>query len=216
MISKLSGILRERKDHLLLIEANGIGYEVITAKAVLANLSAQGKLQLDQPIQLITYHYHQVEPSRSFPVLIGFSNEVERDFFEQFITVSGVGPRAAVRALAIPISTIAKAIDRGDIVVLKSLPGIGIQRAREIIAKLQGKVGKFALIQDEVVEQKLGHVHTDIASEAVEVLLQLQYSRQEARAMVERALERNANLQSAEELLNEVYKQRALKPLGSH
>ena len=216
MISKLSGILRERKDHLLLIEANGIGYEVITAKAVLANLSAQGKLQLDQPIQLITYHYHQVEPSRSFPVLIGFSNEVERDFFEQFITVSGVGPRAAVRALAIPISTIAKAIDRGDIVVLKSLPGIGIQRAREIIAKLQGKVGKFALIQDEVVEQKLGHVHTDIASEAVEVLLQLQYSRQEARAMVERALERNANLQSAEELLNEVYKQRALKPLGNH
>ena len=216
MISKLSGILRERKDHLLLIEANGIGYEVITAKAVLANLSAQGKLQLDQPIQLITYHYHQVEPSRSFPVLIGFSNEVERDFFEQFITVSGVGPRAAVRALAIPISTIAKAIDRGDIVVLKSLPGIGIQRAREIIAKLQGKVGKFALIQDEVVEQKLGHVHTDIASEAVEVLLQLQYSRQEARAMVERALERNTNLQSAEELLNEVYKQRALKPIGSH
>jgi Holliday junction DNA helicase RuvA len=154
-------------------------------------------------------HNLAVEPSRSYPILIGFSNEIEREFFEQFITVSGVGPRAAVRALTIPISTIAKAIDRGDLVVLKSLPGIGIQRARDIVAKLQGKIGKFALMQDEQAQQETRQRETDIESEAIEVLLQLQYSRQEAKVMIERALERNREVKTAEELLNEVYKQRA-------
>ncbi|MBI1976367.1 MAG: hypothetical protein HYS56_02530 [Candidatus Omnitrophica bacterium] len=211
MISRLSGILREKKEHILLIEVGGITYEVTVPKAIQEHLVSQGKLAVDQAIQLVIYHYYQNEPSRSYPVMIGFSNEVEREFFEQFITVSGVGPKAAVKALAVPISTIAKAIDRGDVVVLKSLPGIGIQRARDIIAKLQGKIGKFALIQDEPMISRPAGVQSNFEAEAVEVLLQLQYSRQEAKQMVEKALERNREIKTVEDLLNEVYKQRAQK-----
>jgi hypothetical protein len=88
-----------------------------------------------------------LEVGRGIPVLIGFLNEVEREFFTRFISVSGVGPRAALKALTQPIPVIAKAIDEGDVELLRSLPGIGEQRAKEIVAKLQGKVGKFALIQ---------------------------------------------------------------------
>lgn len=209
MISYISGILKEKKENNLLIEMNGLGYEVIVPKAVVEHLTTQGKLEIDQPVRLVTYHYYQNEPSRSYPILIGFSNEVEREFFERFITVSGVGPRAAVKALSVPISTIAKAIDRGDVVVLKSLPGIGIQRARDIVAKLQGKVGKFALLQDEAVLTKPSGLAGNLEVEAVEVLMQLQYSRQEAKQMVERALERNKEIKTIEELLNEVYKQKA-------
>ncbi len=211
MISRLSGILREKKESSLLIEVGGITYEVTVPKAIQEHLVFQGKLAVDQLIQLVIYHYYQNEPSRSYPVMIGFSNEVEREFFEQFITVSGVGPKAAVKALAVPISTIAKAIDRGDVVVLKSLPGIGIQRARDIIAKLQGKIGKFALIQDEPMISKPEGSPSNFEAEAVEVLLQLQYSRQEAKQMVEKALERNREIKTVEDLLNEVYKQRAQK-----
>ena len=208
MILRLSGILKEKRETTLLIEVGGIGYDIIIPKIILDHLSSQGKLELDQPVQLVTYHYYQNEPSRSYPVLIGFSNEVERDFFEQFITVSGVGPRAAVRALTVPISTIAKAIDRGDIVVLKSLPGIGIQRARDIVAKLQGKVGKFVLLQDEPTLSKVSGQSSGLEMEAIEVLMQLQYSKQEAKRMVERALEWNKEVRTVEELLNEVYKQK--------
>ncbi len=215
MISRLSGVLREKRENVLLIEVGGITYEATVPKAIQEHLVSQGKLEIDQTVRLVTYHYYQNEPSRSYPILIGFSNEVEREFFERFITVSGVGPRAAVKALSVPISTIAKAIDRGDVVVLKSLPGIGIQRARDIVAKLQGKVGKFALLQDEAVLTKPSGLAGNLEAEAVEVLMQLQYSRQEAKAMVERALERNKEIKTIEELLNEVYKQKASMPVAS-
>jgi len=159
-------------------------------------------------IKLVTFHYHQIEPSRATPVLVGFLNEIEKEFFEKFITVSGIGPRAAVRALNIPFSQVAKAIDEADMKSLKSLPGIGEQRAKEIIAKLQGKVGKYALIQDSDSGPK-PQAQPDFAEEALSVLLQLQYKRPEATQMIARALKRAPDASSAEELLNEVYRQRS-------
>ena len=158
-----------------------------------------------------TYHYLQVEPSKGFPFLIGFLNEIEKEFFEKFITVSGIGPKAAVRALKAPISLIARAIDMGDVSFLKSLPGIGEQRAKEIVAKLQGKVGKFGLIQDTISSPGVLKEKQDIQEEAMGVLLQLQYKKFEAKNMVDEALRRNPDIQTAEDLLNEVYKQKSKK-----
>ncbi|HLD82509.1 MAG TPA: Holliday junction branch migration protein RuvA, partial [Candidatus Omnitrophota bacterium] len=155
------------------------------------------------------YHYHQVEPSKSTPVLIGFLNEIEKEFFEIFITVSGIGPRAALKALNQPISLIAKAIDEGDTNFLRSLPGIGQQRAKEIVAKLQNKVGKFGLIQDEVVKT-VNTKTSDIEAEAKAVLAQLEYNNTEASAMIKKALERSPDIQTTEGLLNEVYKQKKI------
>ena len=89
--------------------------------------------------------------------------------------------------------------------LLKTLPGIGDQKARAIIAKLQGKVGKFGLIQD----RNLGEypkIKEDIKDEALSVLLQLQYKRGEAKEMVEKAVKRNPGVSSCEDILNEVYK----------
>ena len=91
---------------------------------------------------------------------------------------------------------------------LKSLPGIGTQRAKEIIAKLQGKVGKFGLIQDKHVASKTLSVAAPWQDEALEVLLQLQYKKQEAQEMIQKALKRSKDIRTAEELLNEIYKQR--------
>jgi Holliday junction DNA helicase RuvA len=139
------------------------------------------------------------------PVLVGFLNEIEKDFFEQFIKVSGVGPKAACKALTLSFSVIAGAIDKGDMALLKTLPGIGEQKAREIIAKLQGKVGKFCLMQDRSNEG-LPDVKEDIKEEALNVLLQLQYKRNEAKDMIEKAIRRNPKTESCEEILNEVYK----------
>ena len=157
-------------------------------------------------ISLLTYHYHQVDQAKSVPILIGFLTQVEKDFFEIFITVSGIGPRAALKALNKPISLIAKAIDEGDLVSLKSLPGIGEQRAKEIIAKLQNKVGKFGLIQDRIGLEKTAA--KNISEEALDVLLQLEYKRNEALGMIKKVLEVNSKVNTTEELLNLVYKQK--------
>jgi Holliday junction DNA helicase RuvA len=205
MISRISGKVRKKEDMSVVLDLNGISYEILVPRAVMKALDKG--IAEDGHIELVTYHYYQVDPSRSIPVLVGFLNEIEREFFEQFISVSGVGPKAACKALSLPFSRIADAIDKGDTVLLKTLPGIGEQRAREIIAKLQNKVGKFGLIQDRFVE-KIPAAKSDVKEEAIEVLLQLQYKKKEAEAMVDKALMNNPDVTTCEEILNEVYKQK--------
>jgi Holliday junction DNA helicase RuvA len=205
MISYICGKLVSKKDSSVILDVNGIFYEVFLPGAVMSSIDSHTRE--DATIKLVTFHYHQIEPSRATPVLIGFLNEIEKDFFEKFITVSGIGPRAAVKALNIPFSQVAKAIDEADKALLKSLPGIGEQRAKEIIAKLQGKVGKYALIQDEGVSA-IPQKQSDFAQEALDVLIQLQYKKHQAKDMIEKALKRSSNISSVEELLNEVYRQK--------
>lgn len=206
MISHICGKISKRKNSAVIIDANGgISYEVLIPGCVMKLLDRN--INNDGTIKLITYHYYQTDPARSIPVLVGFLNEIEKEFFEKFITVSGIGPKAAVKALNTPISQIVKAIAEGDLNTLKTLPGIGEQRAKEIIAKLQNKVGKFGLIREdgsEVPEEAA----PDFQEEAMEVLLQLQYKRSEAAEMIRKALERSPNIKTAEELLNEVYRQK--------
>jgi Holliday junction DNA helicase RuvA len=203
MISHISGKIRKKKDLSVIVDVNGMSYEVMIPPAVMQGI--EKCKNPDDTVTLITYHYYQMDPSKAIPVLVGFLNEIEKEFFEQFITVSGVGPKAACRALSLPFSTIADAIDRADMSILKSLPGIGEQRAREIIAKLQGKVGKFGLIQDASAGASI-KIKDDIREEALSVLLQLRYKRGEAEEMVKKALNRNPKASTCEEILNEVYK----------
>jgi len=208
MINRISGKLIDKREDLVILDVNGISYEILIPSAIMNSIGA--KIRTDGTLSLVIYHYLQTEPSRSFPFLIGFINEIEREFFAKFITVSGIGPKAAVRAMKIPMSTIAQAIDVGDTALLKSLPGIGEQRAREIVAKLQGKVGKFALMQDSGATKShaASKEKEGIQEEALDVLLQLQYKKSEAKNMVQHALARNPDIKTAEDLLNEVYKQK--------
>jgi Holliday junction DNA helicase RuvA len=202
MISRISGKIVRKKQLSILVDVNGISYEVLVSPAVMKGIDHT--CGPDGRIDLITYHYYQMDKSKAIPVLVGFVNDIEKDFFEQFITVSGVGPKAACRAISQPIAVIADAIDRGDMALLKSLPGIGEQKAREIIAKLQGKVARFGLIRDRSGEAS--EVKDDVRGEAVSVLLQLQYKKAEAAEMVEAALKRSPKASTCEERLNEVYR----------
>jgi len=210
MISRISGTVEQYSENTLILGVSGISYEVHIPTAVMKGFD--GRLAKDAQVTLITYHYYQTDPSKSIPILIGFANRIEKEFFEKFITVSGVGPKAAVRALSMPIPDIAQAIDAGDLPYLKSLPGIGEQRAKEIIAKLQGKMGKFGLMQGPVAGAGRSRPEngqtTNVRDEATEVLLQLQYKKEEARDMIQKAFSRKPGLATAEEVLNEVYKQK--------
>ena len=206
MITAIKGKISSQSDAAIILETNGLSYEILTPLSVLQRL--QENQDSDGNIRLITYHYYQMTPSSGVPVLVGFLNEVERDFFLEFIKVSGIGPRAAVKALNKAIGEIAQAIDRGDTKYLKTLPGIGEQKAKEVVAKLQGKMGKFTLMRDRVTVQNTRPQSSDIEEEALHILLQLQYKKPEAEEMIKKAVERSPQLASSEELLNEIYKQR--------
>jgi len=208
LISRISGKIIDKGSNYVEIETNGISYQVLIPTTVMQrvdeNTDPSGKINLK------TFHYLQNDQAKSVPVLIGFLNDIEKDFFEVFITVSGIGPRAALKALNKPISEIARAIDEGDLVFLKSLPGIGEQRAKEIIAKLQNKIGRFGLIQDNA-EKNIQTKAKDIAAEALAVLMQLEYKKAEALSMINKAQDSHPDLQTTEELLNMVYKQKKVK-----
>ncbi len=209
MIVRLKGKLLQKSGQTVTIDVGGFCYEVLVPAAVFNRIDEN--IDADGMVHLVIYHYLQMDPSRGVPVMIGFLNELEKDFFLQFISISGIGPRAAVKAINKPITDITRAIDHNDIEFLKSLPGIGTQRAKDIVARLQGKISRFGLLREPEGAASPKESMPDWQQEAVAVLLQLQYKKPEALAMVEKALKRTQEIGSAEELLNEIYKQKVSK-----
>lgn len=202
MIYKLCGEILKAEENQVILKVNGITYEVNTPKTVYLHITTGNLTTVD----LIIYHYFLIEKNKGIPVLVGFVDELERDFFIKFISVSGVGPKAALRAFDKPVPRIAAAIEEGDVDFLQTLAGIGNQRAKQIVAHLQGKVGRFALIKEDRGERKI--IHKEIVGEAKEILKRLQYSNREAEEMIRKAIDKQPKVNSVEELLNEIYRQR--------
>lgn len=202
MFSRIEGVLREKTPGSALVEAGGLCYDILLPRCVADKLSGLGP---GDPIKLEIFSYLQIDGNRGQSMFVGFTNAIEREFFEALLTVASVGPKTAARAFSLPMAQIARFIDDGDQASLRRLPGIGGQKAKDIIAKLQGKVARFGLIQGEG-EEKKREVTPDFVAEAIDVLLQLQYRRTEADRMAREALANNATIATAEDLLTEIYR----------
>lgn len=199
MIAYLKGRVVQRGEGTLVVECGGVGYEV----ALPAYLVGQWNPQEGETVEL--HVSYQVSANHPKPLLVGFLRRVEQEFFERFITVDGMGPTRAVRALARPVHEVADAIERRDVEFLKRLPGLGERTAQKVVAALHGKVAKYALLREGPVA---GPVPApDFREEVLEVLTrQLGHRPAEARRMVEEALRRNPHVTTAEELFQEVYR----------
>ncbi len=206
MISYITGTILERDTSSLLILAGGLGYEVLVPTAVLGGMP---EATTGQEIALVLYYFLQIDQSRATPVMIGFRNSLEREFFESFTQVAGIGPRTAVKAIAQPIPKIAGAIERGDAHFLTTLPGIGRQKAKEIIAKLQGKMTPYFLLgaDDAVPAATPATPAKELEDEVLTILLQLQYNRADAQQMITRAMGSDPTPTTTEEVLGIIYRQ---------
>lgn len=202
MLYRIKGKSIKKEENRIIVDTGGIFYEISIPRTVYQRLSKEE----GDMVELVLYHYFNIENNRAVPVLIGFIDDLEREFFEKFIKVSGIGPKAAIRALDKPITHIAKAIEEGDINFLKTLAGIGAQRAKQIVAQLQGKVGKFALIKEEIFPEIT--VRKEIVEEARQILRRLQYSGKETDEMIKKAVGIKPLVADVEELLNEIYRQK--------
>ncbi len=200
MFSRISGALIERTGDTAVVEAGGLAYEIILPPCIAEKVPASP----GERVNLEIYAVVNLEGNSGRFTFYGFTNAIEREFFEALLTVASIGPRSAARAFSLPMSTIAAAIDRGDHALLKTLPGIGQQKARDIVAKLQGKVTKFLLIRDAPPAPPAEI--PDFADEALAVLIQLGYKRSEGEAMIRQTLEREPTLAESERLLAEIYR----------
>lgn len=201
MIGYLEGRLMKKEQDRILLLVNQVGYEILVPVVVMESLASKS---VGDEISLYIY-YHQTERQPK-PVLIGFNLEAEKDFFQRFISVEAIGPLKAVKALNISVGDIAHAIESGDVKTLKQLSGIGDRTAHKIVASLQGKMNKFALIRAEAKVSPAA-LEEDFIQIVLDVLItQLGYKTTDARQMISDAIKRNSSIISAEELFDEIYR----------
>jgi Holliday junction DNA helicase RuvA len=200
MFSRITGTIAERDEASVLLEAGGLGYEIVLPPCVAEKLPRTP----GERVTLEIYPAFNLDGNSGRFTFFGFTNAIERAFFEALISVASIGPKTAARAFSQPMGRIAKAIEAGDYAFLVKLPGIGQQKARDIVAKLQGKVTRFLLIQD--AQPRAAEPIPDFAEEALAVLLQLEYKRGEAEAMLAETLAAAPQLRDAETLLAEIYR----------
>lgn len=143
MIATLTGRLRRLLEDRVVLEVGGVGYDVYLPPSARRQLEGEPAGEGARELTLVIYYHATRDQPR--PVLIGFTSEVDKEFFEKLITVKDIGPMVAARALGAPVAEVAAAIERGDERYLRALPGIGPQKAKNIVAQLHGKVETFAL-----------------------------------------------------------------------
>jgi len=201
MIGYLEGKLLRKGEDRILVLANQVGYEVLLPAFVMNTFRTK---PVGDPVSI--YIYHQQTERQPKPVLIGFNLEVEKEFFQYFISVEAIGALKAVKALDIPVRDIARAIESKNVHKLKQLKGIGDRTARKIIATLEGKMDKFALIQKSQKEEI--PIVEDLSQQVLDVLVnQLGYNIKDAKQMITDAMKRNSNISTPEELFEEVYRE---------
>ena len=210
MIASLRGRLRRRLEGRVILESAGVGYEVVLPPVVAQGLEglAAGDGAEAAELELVIYYHATRDQPR--PVLIGFTRDLEREFFERLITVKDVGPLVAARALVAPITDIADAIVRKDERFLRRLPGIGPQKCRNIVAQLEGKVAKYALLPREETPKLAPREEGDEVGALVRDVLVRQMGLRpgEADQAIRDALARNPDIDAPEALFEEIYRAR--------
>ncbi|MEJ5359666.1 MAG: Holliday junction branch migration protein RuvA [Desulfobacterales bacterium] len=200
MIGYLSGRILKKEDDRILLLAGAVGYEVLLPPVVMESLVAK---QVGDEISLhIVYQQSERQPR---PLLIGFNHDIEKEFFQSFITVEDIGPQKALKAMTVPIGEIARAIEARDVAALSRLKGIGGRTAQKIVATLQGRMGKFALLRPTPAAPPPPPV--DVVQQVLEVMVsQLGHRRADAMRMIAEALKRRPGIATPEELFEEVYR----------
>ncbi len=200
MIGYIEGKLLEKQEDRVLILANQIGYEVLVPGIVMENLNSK---TIGDPLSL--YIYFQQTERQPKPVLIGFTSQIEKDFYQYFISVEDIGPIKGIKALTLPVAEIAHAIEQNNIDKLTQLKGIGNRTAQKIIATLKGKVEKFALQITTTPPTK--SLTDDMEKSVLAVLVeQLGHKPAEAKRFILEAYKRNAAISTPEHLLEEIFK----------
>ena len=203
MIRYIEGKLIKKEEDRIVVLTNGVGYEILLPAIVRQTFNPKRAGEDGETVKLFIY-YHQTERQPK-PLLIGFNYEPEKEFFEKFIKVEAIGPPTAVKALVLPIPQIARAIEERDSKTLETLKGIGKRTADKIIATLQGKVGKFALMREEELPSE--EEVTDFKKQVEEVLVKdLGHKVSEAQRLIKEATLRNPGIGTPEELFEEVYR----------
>nr|WP_303652801.1 Holliday junction branch migration protein RuvA [Paludisphaera mucosa] len=213
VITQIRGVIRAVGEESLTLAVDPFELEVLIPEHT--RRQVQGKVGEAVTLHTTFYIEGQAMGARMTPRLIGFLSTVDREFFDTFCSVDGVGMRKALRAMVRPVREIARTIQEQDVKMLATFPGIGEAMAERIVAKLRRKVGIFALIVNPdgtatapaATNGEARHAEPDVVSDAYAALLAVGHTEMQARAAIDRVLAGRKKFKSVADLIEAIYQQ---------
>jgi Holliday junction DNA helicase RuvA len=193
MIGHLRGQLLYKKPNQVLVEVQGVGYEVYIPLTSFYELPDEGGEVI------LKIHTHVREDMLA---LYGFKTQREKDFFLKLISISGIGPKLGISILSgAPVEELAHAISEGDLSRLTAIPGVGRKTAERVVLELKAQISSFLAperIQGVREHEKLDNLQEDIIS----ALVNLGYPRAAAEKALLAAIRSGDCERSFEDLLS--------------
>ncbi len=197
MIAYLVGTIEEKRENLLVVDVNGVGYELTISNNTLASLPME-----HETAKILTY----LQVSENTGVcLYGFATAEEKAMFEKLITVSGIGPKSAISVLSgVKLSELMTAIASGDSTLLSKVKGLGKKSAERICLELKDKVTAVSLGNNFDDLPILENFNEGVLNDAVQTLINLGVNKNEAYRLARSKMTEGA---TAEEIILKVLKE---------
>ena len=202
MITSITGVISAVGEEKVTLAIGPIHCEIMVPDFVRRKLQTS----VNESVSLYTLLYIEGNPQgRMNPKMVGFTSEAEREIFELFCSVGGVGPKKALRAMVRPVKDIATMIEQQDKKALSTLPGIGAKTGELIIAHLRTKMPKFALLATTEQAEQGGQVAGNIVEETFQVLVSLGHSELHARQLIENLVANGEAFDDVEAMIQAIY-----------
>ena len=181
MIAHLKGLLLSKSTDTIIIDNNGLGYEVFVPLSTFYTLP-------DEDGQEVSLHIHTHVREDAF-LLFGFKTILEKKIFRLLISVSGIGPKLAINILSgIGPDALLEAIALGDVVKLQSIPGVGKKTAERISLELKDKAQLIRADVDLPSVKISSQEDREVRDDALSALVNLGYTSKAAGNAVDKAL----------------------------
>lgn len=204
MIGRIRGILAEKQAPDILVDVQGICYELQVPMSTIYQLPAPG--------EGVVLHTHLVVREDAH-LLFGFYSLQERQMFRSLIKVSGVGPKMALAILSgMAVDEFVRTIRINDIAGLTRMPGVGRKTAERLIVEMKDRLAEWGgdmVLSDETVSVPAGANGQHLSQEAETALIALGYKPAEATRMIAQALKANPELTRSEELIRQALRSKA-------
>ena len=195
MIAHLSGKLLSKQPNQVIVDVNGVGYEVHVPLSTFYEVG-----EIGSPVQLRIYTHVREDTI----ALFGFKSAKEKLMFEQVTSISGIGPKLGITILSgMPVDELVAAIRQSNLARLTSIPGIGKKTAERLVVELRDKLAKTVPTGEQTAAQSVPQPQEDVIS----ALVNLGYAKPSAEKAVQAVLSTSKPEPAFEELLRTALRQ---------
>lgn len=198
MIGRLHGIILEKSPPEMVLDVQGVGYELLLPMTSFYNLPA-----VNEPATVFTHLVVREDAH----LLFGFAQKQDRTLFRELIKTNGVGPKLALAILsAMSVSEFANAVEQEELAKLTKIPGVGRKTAERLLVELKGKfkgITQTDLFSEQPAQRIVASERPDPTDEARDALIALGYKPTDAEKMIKKVAKADA---TSEQLIREALK----------